>query len=102
MDPQPSAPMAERQRCACHPPRWHGRRWYKTPKNPVKIHLRSRARPQDDSWRDQCTPVATDDHWFDGDYFRLRSVAATIPIGFALPDRIREALLTVTLLNAFT
>ena len=55
-----------------------------------------------DLWRERCTPAGADDYWFDGDYFKLRSVAATIPVGFALPDRIRGPLLTVTLSNAFT
>ena len=55
-----------------------------------------------DLWRERCTPAGADDYWFDGDYFKLRSLAATIPVGFALPDRIRDALLTVTLSNAFT
>ena len=55
-----------------------------------------------DLWRERCTPAGADDYWFEGDYFKLRSVAATIPVGFALPDRIRDAMLTVTLSNAFT
>ena len=55
-----------------------------------------------DLWQERCTPAGADDYWFDGDYFKLRSVAATIPVGFALPNRIRDPLLTVTLSNAFT
>ena len=55
-----------------------------------------------DLWRERCTPAGADDYWFDGDYFKLRSLAVTIPVGFALPDRIRDAMLTVTLSNAFT
>lgn len=55
-----------------------------------------------DLWRERCTPAGAADYWFEGDYFKLRSVAATIPAGFALPDRIRDAMLTVTLSNAFT
>jgi hypothetical protein len=55
-----------------------------------------------DLWRERCTPTAAGDYWFDGDYFKLRSVAAALPLGFAFPDGIEEATLTVTLANAFT
>jgi hypothetical protein len=55
-----------------------------------------------DLWRERCTPQAAADYWFKADNFKLRSVAATFPLGFAFPDRIREALLTVTLANAYT
>jgi hypothetical protein len=55
-----------------------------------------------DLWRERCTPTAAADYWFNGDYFKLRSVVAALPLGFALPDRFDEAALTVTLANAFT
>jgi outer membrane receptor protein involved in Fe transport len=55
-----------------------------------------------DLWRERCTPTAAADYWFDADYFKLRSVAVTVPLGFAFPDRIHDAMLTVTLSNAFT
>jgi TonB-linked SusC/RagA family outer membrane protein len=52
-------------------------------------------------WRERCTPGAADDYWFDGDYFKLRSVSATVPVDFAFPDRVSNAVLTLTLLNSF-
>jgi hypothetical protein len=54
------------------------------------------------TWRERCTPTTAADYWFDGDYFKLRSVAASLRLGFALPDRLRDATLTVTLANAYT
>ena len=55
-----------------------------------------------DLWRERCTPTANNDYWFDADYFKLRSVAATLPVGFAFPSRVTDAMLTVTLADAFT
>jgi hypothetical protein len=37
-----------------------------------------------------------------GDYFKLRSVSATIPMDFAFPDRVQNATLTLTLGNLYT
>jgi len=52
-------------------------------------------------WRERCAPRNGDDYWFDGDYFKLRSVSATIPVNFAFPDRVSNASLTMTLANAY-
>ena len=52
-------------------------------------------------WRERCNPRNADDYWFDGDYFKLRSISATIPVDFAFPDRISNASLTMTLANAW-
>jgi hypothetical protein len=52
-------------------------------------------------WRERCAPGNADDYWFDGDYFKLRSVSATIPVNFAFPDRVSNASLTMTLANAY-
>lgn len=54
-----------------------------------------------DLWQERCTPTAAADYWFDADYFKLRSVAATVPVAFLFPDRTRDAMLTITLANAF-
>jgi TonB-dependent starch-binding outer membrane protein SusC len=53
-------------------------------------------------WRARCTPTLYDGalyNW-DADYFKLRSVSANIPIGFAFPDRISTAMLTLALTNS--
>ena len=55
-----------------------------------------------DLWRERCTPEAANDYWFDADYFRLRSVAVAVPVGFAFPGRVDDAVLTVNLANAYT
>ena len=52
-------------------------------------------------WRERCDPGAADDYWFDGDYFKLRSVSATVPVNFAFPDQVSNASLTVQLSNAY-
>jgi TonB-dependent starch-binding outer membrane protein SusC len=53
-------------------------------------------------WRERCDPSFGEDYWFDADYFKLRSVSATIPMGFAFPDRISNATLTLALNNAWS
>src|SRR5690606_25369068 len=52
-------------------------------------------------WRERCTPSAGEDYWFDADYFKLRSVSATVPVDFAFPDRVSNATLTLALNNAW-
>ena len=52
-------------------------------------------------WRERCSPAGADDYWFDGDYFKLRSVSATVPMDFAFPETVSNAALTVTLANAW-
>lgn len=52
-------------------------------------------------WRERCSPSGADDYWFDADYFKLRSVSATVPVDFAFPERVSNAMLTLTLANAF-
>jgi outer membrane receptor protein involved in Fe transport len=79
------------------------RPYYANPVNPSDPGASLELRPDTpDLWRERCTPTAAADYWFDGDYFKLRSVAASVPLGFALPDRLRDATLTITLANAFT
>jgi TonB-dependent SusC/RagA subfamily outer membrane receptor len=55
-----------------------------------------------DLWRERCEPSFGSDYWFDADYFKLRSVYATIPVGFAFPESVEEATLTVSLANVWT
>jgi hypothetical protein len=37
-----------------------------------------------------------------GDYFRLRSVTASMPLDFAFPDRVTSSTLTLGLYNSYT
>ncbi|MBI4521337.1 MAG: TonB-dependent receptor [Gemmatimonadetes bacterium] len=53
-------------------------------------------------WQARCTPSLATGYSAKGDYFKLRSVSATIPVDFAFPDRIQTATLTLTLGNAYT
>jgi hypothetical protein len=52
-------------------------------------------------WQERCDPGHADDYWFDGDYFKLRSVSATVPMDFAFPESvgISSSTLTVQLAN---
>ena len=54
-------------------------------------------------WRERCSPSNADDYWFDGDYFKLRTVSATIPMDFAMPAGVgaSSTTLTVQLSNAW-
>lgn len=52
-------------------------------------------------WRERCSPSGAQDYWYDADYFKLRSVSATIPMDFAFPQSISNAALTLTLNNSF-
>ena len=55
-------------------------------------------------WRARCTPSLVDsDHLtYEADFFRLRSVSAQIPVNFAFPNRVNDAMLTVALNNSWT
>ena len=53
-------------------------------------------------WRERCSANRGDDYWFKADYFKLRSVSATIPVNFATPDRVQNATLTLSLNDAFS
>src|SRR5690606_21524292 len=50
-------------------------------------------------WRERCSASGGYDYWMDADYFKLRTVSATIPVGFAFPDRVSNATLTLALNN---
>ncbi len=50
-------------------------------------------------WRERCSPRNADDYWFDGDYFKLRVVSATVPVDFAFPADVSSATLTLQLAN---
>ena len=52
-------------------------------------------------WRERCSPTGARDYWMKADYFKLRSVSASVPVDFAFPDRISGAMLTLALNNAW-
>jgi hypothetical protein len=53
-------------------------------------------------WVARCTPSLATGYSAKADYFKLRSVSATIPVDFAFPDRIQNATLTLALDNLYT
>ena len=54
-------------------------------------------------WRARCTPNLVEGGYylFDGDYFKLRTVSATIPVDFAFPEQVSSSILTLSLNNSF-
>jgi outer membrane cobalamin receptor len=55
-------------------------------------------------WVHRCTPTLgnASPYTVEGGYFKLRSVTATVPVDFAFPDRVQNAVLTLTLGNFYT
>jgi TonB-dependent SusC/RagA subfamily outer membrane receptor len=53
-------------------------------------------------WRARCTPALINGaYWWDMTYFRLRNVTAGVPVDFLLPDRISNAVITMSLENPY-
>jgi hypothetical protein len=55
-------------------------------------------------WVHRCTPTLgnASPYTIEGDYFKLRSITATVPMDFAFPDRVQNAVLTLSLGNFYT
>jgi outer membrane receptor protein involved in Fe transport len=53
-------------------------------------------------WVHRCTPTLGEGYDVEGDYFKLRNVTATVPVDFVFPDRIQNAVLTLSLGNFYT
>jgi len=55
-------------------------------------------------WRARCTPTLTNgDYWIlPIDFFRLRTLAASIPVDFAMPGQVNSATLTLALNESYT
>jgi hypothetical protein len=54
------------------------------------------------TWVHRCTPSLPLIYSVEGDFFKLRSFTATVPMDFAFPERFRNATLTMTLGNFYT
>ena len=48
------------------------------------------------------TPSLNDGWNIKGDYFKMRSLTATVPMDFAFPERFQSAVLTLSLNNFYT
>ena len=55
-------------------------------------------------WRARCTPAINSADWYvySADFFRLRSVSATVPLDFAFPDMVDRSTLTLSLNESYT
>jgi outer membrane receptor protein involved in Fe transport len=53
-------------------------------------------------WVARCTPSLATGYSGKADYFKLRSLSATIPVDFLFPERFQNALLTLSLDNWYT
>jgi hypothetical protein len=53
-------------------------------------------------WMARCGSTSQQEgYMWDGTFFKLRSVSATIPVDFAFPDRVGNSMLTIALNNSF-
>jgi hypothetical protein len=73
--------------------------YYVNPETDIKL--------KDDTpalWRARCTPSLSSSDWYiyPGDFFRLRSVSATVPLDFAFPDAVNRSTLTLSLNESYT
>jgi hypothetical protein len=53
-------------------------------------------------WVARCTPGYATGYSAKADYFKVRTVSATVPVDFAFPDRVQNAVLTLSLNNFYT
>ena len=53
-------------------------------------------------WQARCTPTINQGYSIDADYFKLRSITMSLPVGFAFPDRYENANLTLSMGNVWT
>ena len=53
-------------------------------------------------WLARCTPSISTGYTMEADYFKMRSLTATVPVDFAFPDRVTGSTLTLSLNNFYT
>jgi TonB-dependent starch-binding outer membrane protein SusC len=53
-------------------------------------------------WMARCTPSLATGYNISGDYFKMRTLTATVPMDFAFPDRVSSSTLTLSLNNFYT
>jgi TonB-dependent starch-binding outer membrane protein SusC len=53
-------------------------------------------------WVHRCTPAIGNAYNAPGDYFKIRQVTATVPVDFLFPERFSNAMLTLSMNNAWT
>ncbi len=52
-------------------------------------------------WRERCKPSNGDDYWFKADFFKLRNVSLAVPVDFAFPEKVSNAVMTLSLNNSY-
>ena len=52
-------------------------------------------------WKARCDPSEYEGYVWKGDFFKVRSVSATIPMDFAFPEKVSNATLTLALNNSY-
>ena len=52
-------------------------------------------------WKARCDPSEYEGYVWKGDFFKIRSVSATIPMDFAFPEKVSNATLTLALNNSY-
>ena len=70
--------------------------WYVDPQNAITMKDNTPA-----LWRARCNPREGEGYVWKGDFFKLRSVSATIPVDAVFPERVSNATFTLALRNSY-
>ena len=70
--------------------------WYVDPQNAITLKDNTPA-----LWRARCNPREQEGYMWKGDFFKLRTVSATIPVDAIMPERVSNATFTLALRNSY-
>ena len=70
--------------------------WYVNPQSSIELKDNTPA-----LFRARCNPREGEGYMFRGDFFKLRSVSATIPVDAVFPERVSNATFTLALRNSY-
>jgi outer membrane receptor protein involved in Fe transport len=70
--------------------------WYVDPQNSIEMKDNTPA-----LFRARCNPRESEGYMWKGDFFKLRSVSATIPVDAVFPERVSNATFTLALRNSY-
>ena len=70
--------------------------WYVNPQSSIEMKPDTPA-----LWRARCNPREGEGYVWKGDFFKLRTVSATIPVSAIFPERVSNAIFTLSLRNSY-
>ena len=70
--------------------------WYVNPQSSIEMKPDTPA-----LWRARCNPREGEGYMWKGDFFKLRTVSATIPVDAVFPERVSNATFTIALRNSY-